>query len=97
MSNIDTDLIRRSGQKKKFQMSFDSEIINDFSLQRIRHLKRYNKKQLKRSNLGKINLITILWTQLDPLNVCPQSKNNQKRINVKILERVDNFVFTQKG
>ena len=80
-------------------MSFDSEIINEFSLQRIRHLKRYNKKkkQLKRSNLGKINLITILWTQLDPLNVCPQSKNNQKRINVTILERVDNFVFTQKG
>ena len=38
--------------KKKFQMSFDSEIINDFSLQRIRHLKRYNEKQLKRSNLG---------------------------------------------
>ena len=96
MSNIDTDLIRRSGQKK-FQMSFDSEIINDFSLQRIRHLNGTTKKQLKRSNLGKINLITILWTQLDPLNVCPQSKNNQKRINVKILERVDNFVFTQKG
>ena len=43
-------------------MSFDSEIINDFSLQRIRHLKRYvTKKQLKRSNLGKINLITILY------------------------------------